>query len=371
MNTAPIIPLPNIHLSMDEDDHLSVRLVYSDEQDDKAVFRLDDQKSLLFGSVSLSDDGVLEVVPCGNCYGSAVIIYSVTEIDLPEGQPLSATGRVHVTVDPKQDPPLLYYATLPTYEARMATDGALMDVPVEQNTQDGTSISLPVALFDHDHGDILTLLVNPPSVGNVSVSKTLPATNATSIFEDALMNGTQIPPPTIKEYLIEYTAPGKYFGKVEIALVAHDQNSSYSNVLTVKVYVLAMPCQNQGRCSGNLSDPHCQSLERAYSYREYSCVCQPGYSGLLCQTEVDECAPEPCGVGYDCIDQVNGYVCVAKISSSGSSSSLHPGAIAGICIALVVAAVAVLGWLVWRKKMRRKTRMEITRSGSIYLVAII
>lgn len=365
VNTAPTIPIPDLHLVMDEDDRLSTRLVYSDQEDDNAVFHLVDETSSLLTAVSLSDDGLLEVVPCSNCYGSAVIRYMITEIDLPEGNPLSATGRVHLRVEPKEDAPLLYYATIPSDEVRSVEEGALIYLPVEQNKQEGTFISLPVAVFDPDEADNLTLLVNVPPVGNVSVQEQeiVSSTNATSPFEHTLINVTQMPSPAFKGFVVEYAVSGNYFGTAEIQVVAGDQSYSYSNVLTVKVYILAMPCSNEGRCVGNQSDPQCQSLQRAYSYRGYSCFCRPGYSGMLCQTEIDECASGPCGVGYDCIDQVNSHICVAKVSSV-PATPLHPGAIAGICVALLVAVSAVLvGWLVWRKKKQQKNPRRRTGSG--------
>ena len=40
------------------------------------------------------------------------------------------------------------------------------------------------------------------------------------------------------------------------------------------------PCQNSGTCSNGVN--------------EYSCSCLPGYTGDECQTNIDECASNPC-----------------------------------------------------------------------------
>ena len=39
------------------------------------------------------------------------------------------------------------------------------------------------------------------------------------------------------------------------------------------------------------------------------CVCIPGYEGPECQTEIDECLPEPCQNGATCLDLIAEYQC--------------------------------------------------------------
>ncbi|NWX81336.1 SNED1 protein, partial [Alca torda] len=55
-------------------------------------------------------------------------------------------------------------------------------------------------------------------------------------------------------------------------------------------------CQNGGRC---------QALNRTAT-----CLCQPGYTGADCQTEVNECESSPCLNGGHCVDLVDNYTCV-------------------------------------------------------------
>ncbi len=42
------------------------------------------------------------------------------------------------------------------------------------------------------------------------------------------------------------------------------------------------------------------------------CTCQQGFTGERCQTEVDECASQPCGPNGECIDEVDGYSCACR-----------------------------------------------------------
>jgi hypothetical protein len=54
------------------------------------------------------------------------------------------------------------------------------------------------------------------------------------------------------------------------------------------------PCQNDGVCV-NEGDGH-------------ACECAPGFTGIDCELEIDECAANPC-VNGGCTDEVNGYAC--------------------------------------------------------------
>ncbi|KAH0517158.1 Sushi, von Willebrand factor type A, EGF and pentraxin domain-containing protein 1 [Microtus ochrogaster] len=55
------------------------------------------------------------------------------------------------------------------------------------------------------------------------------------------------------------------------------------------------PCHNSGTC---------QQLGRGYV-----CLCPLGYTGLKCETDIDECSSLPCLNGGICRDQVGGFTC--------------------------------------------------------------
>ncbi|KAK3103766.1 hypothetical protein FSP39_021728 [Pinctada imbricata] len=55
------------------------------------------------------------------------------------------------------------------------------------------------------------------------------------------------------------------------------------------------PCRNGGSCIDGVN--------------RYTCNCLPGYTGNTCATNINECASNPCRNGGSCIDRVNGYVC--------------------------------------------------------------
>lgn len=49
----------------------------------------------------------------------------------------------------------------------------------------------------------------------------------------------------------------------------------------------------------------------------FSCECQPGYTGLICSTQVLECHSNPCQNRGRCIDLVNAYQCNCLPGTSG------------------------------------------------------
>lgn len=65
------------------------------------------------------------------------------------------------------------------------------------------------------------------------------------------------------------------------------------------------PCENGGSCI------------RQGITQNYVCNCVPGYTGNLCQTEIDECASHPCQHGGTCGDGVNMFYCFCSPGFNG------------------------------------------------------
>ncbi len=49
----------------------------------------------------------------------------------------------------------------------------------------------------------------------------------------------------------------------------------------------------------------------------FVCSCEQGYTGSLCESDINECASNPCRNGGTCTDQVNGYICQCPVSHTG------------------------------------------------------
>ena len=70
-----------------------------------------------------------------------------------------------------------------------------------------------------------------------------------------------------------------------------------------------MPCLNGGKCV-DLGD-----IKHGDHY--YKCVCQPGFTGKNCETNINECDPSPCLNGANCVDGVNDYTCKCAAGYTG------------------------------------------------------
>ena len=44
----------------------------------------------------------------------------------------------------------------------------------------------------------------------------------------------------------------------------------------------------------------------------------PGYTGSTCETDIDDCDPNPCQNGGTCSDEVNAYNCICVEGYTGT-----------------------------------------------------
>uniref|UniRef100_A0A1W7RAV2 Cadherin EGF LAG seven-pass G-type receptor 2 n=1 Tax=Hadrurus spadix TaxID=141984 RepID=A0A1W7RAV2_9SCOR len=106
------------------------------------------------------------------------------------------------------------------------------------------------------------------------------------------------------------------------------------------------PCMNGGRCESRTSHTYhcicplgyygkmCQYFNPCFSSPclngvchnisevIFKCRCNPGYSGDLCETDVDECSAYPCQNGGTCKDGINSFRCFCKPGYRGKKCQI-------------------------------------------------
>lgn len=107
--------------------------------------------------------------------------------------------------------------------------------------------------------------------------------------------------------------------------------TNYTNTLCNQYnYCFSMPCGNNTSCFNTPTGPVCAcgalnitclnngTCVNIPNTNQTTCLCTPGYSGLFCQTEINECASSPCQNGGSCQPLVNSYQCTCSYGYSGS-----------------------------------------------------
>nr|XP_022314607.1 neurogenic locus notch homolog protein 1-like [Crassostrea virginica] len=124
-----------------------------------------------------------------------------------------------------------------------------------------------------------------------------------------------------------------------------------SNTCSIKNFCSSNPCQNNGVCSTSFNDFVC-SCPTGYTGKlcqhdinacetnpclsggtcvdkpgnqGFECVCAAGYTGPLCQSNIDDCTPYPCDStgSLRCEDAVNDYICHCRAGYTGKNCSIE------------------------------------------------
>ena len=82
----------------------------------------------------------------------------------------------------------------------------------------------------------------------------------------------------------------------------------------------APPCHfSAGSClSATGSVANSTRLDSCVAVDEYECICEAGWSGAVCDENVDDCAAGPCENGGTCTDAIDGYSCLCAQGWEGA-----------------------------------------------------
>lgn len=71
----------------------------------------------------------------------------------------------------------------------------------------------------------------------------------------------------------------------------------------IKIYINLVPCQSEVSTACQNGGSCYVNVGRVY------CACPPGYTGIQCEMQIDNCINLPCLHGGDCNNLVNNYTC--------------------------------------------------------------
>ena len=164
-----------------------------------------------------------------------------------------------------------------------------------------------------------------------------------------------------------FEVPSKFLNPVGVKYFIDDNPSLFSCNFGIKleIYVRSrqqpycinsvMPqsgvCSGMGLCASNASKfftrnytclcpnsylgNYCEELDSCHSSRNpckngatcrditdgladsFNCTCLPGYTGNLCDTNINECASQPCQNKGFCVDYINRYTCLCEPDTEG------------------------------------------------------
>ena len=275
---------------------------------------------------SLTIKGILNCSLEEDFYGNDQITIRITETGLPQFErPFSMEKTIPIYVQPTPDKTERFFLDENGQIYREKRPSMIQVFHTDAN--DTTSYFVgTIILADVDGGEIFNhrSLIRFTALGNstYSLKETTLSINTTT---DLMASKYR----TLKAYDVRFSYSGAISGKMTLNFIAKTVDS-YTPSVTLDLYILKNPCVH-GICSHRKTGTAgCNDLTRSVSFDKFECICAAGYTGEWCQIEVNECAPEPCALMFDCEDLVNGYQCNINIPKLMAILLCSTIAIAGV-----------------------------------------
>ena len=291
-----------------EDVLLTVPIETVDLEKDDLIFELDVGPQ--HAVCSMSSKGVLNCSLEEDYYGDDEITVKITETGLPlYERPFSVKKSIPIHIQPVPDKTERFYIDPngQMYSDKRPSMTQLLHTDANDTTSFYTGT---IVLADVDGGEIFDYhrLSSFTALGNSTYS--IEETELTENITNQLMASRY---RTLKAYDVTFSYSKAISGKMTLNFIAVTSDGAYTPSITIELYILKNPCE-YGICKHKtMGTAGCDDITRSLSFDKFSCICTAGYTGQWCQIEINECAPEPCALMFDCQDLVNGYRCNINI----------------------------------------------------------
>ncbi|XP_063447918.1 uncharacterized protein LOC134727466 [Mytilus trossulus] len=299
-NTPPHITTSELFVSEDMDDLQGKNgqraIQYEDSESDEVEFTI--LQPPLHGHANITSDGTIVYLPDSNYNGADFIIVKVVETGLlPPFHPLSATRNITINITPINDAPVLMpFESEFIFEETEIPGKGLKSVQI---LLDGNLTKK----YDLGHVTFLDVDFVNPSINGINYTMRMNNTLLSNFsFEPIQFHGM-----LKKKLKLSLSVDKTFYGRTVFTARGYDQARYTTKNLEVNVYILIAPCVH-GNCL-NKTLTECDDIERASSFEKYSCKCDRGYTDEWCQTDINECDPNPCSVFYDCEDLIGYQKC--------------------------------------------------------------
>ena len=308
-----------------EDDFKPVVIEVFDAEDDELLYDILEMPA--HGDCSIDSDGLLNCTFEDDFYGDDLITINITETNLVEG---AKAYTVEKTIP-------IHVSNVKDYTDRYFVDttGA---VYADKRPRMHRTFYTDANMTELFHAGYIILGTTDNNEEFEQITKFIPLGPSEVLVDPVPMyqvysqNSSMMERyATVRAFNVSFSYSKFISGQMTFSFIGMTKKDTFTPSITMDLFVLNNPCVH-GVCShvffGTVG---CHDISRSLSFDKFTCICDIGYTDQWCQTNIDECASDPCSWLFDCEDLVISYNCNINV----------PKLILVILIPLLVIAVVV------------------------------
>ncbi|XP_061168902.1 uncharacterized protein LOC133178171 [Saccostrea echinata] len=296
-NSPPEVDIDTI-VTMEDTPIIDFQIPYHDDEMDSVQFYLLQNSDIGFANLTMN--GRLTYYPKTDFFGKDSIRMTLTD---NAKYPATVEKIIWIEVNEINDMPMFaFHNNDSSYDVM---ENKSLTLIFEGNSTSHHLFNFGFAdVDDNETLSFISTLTNTKDV-NITITRTDNAWFLNDRFGEKDMRSLQ-------EYEADMVINKNFHGDFYYYILGFDSHRYYTERLETHIFILWSPCV-YGFCSPKFNtSPSCQDISRADSFDFYKCTCHPGYTGIWCENEINECQQQPCGDLFNCEDKVNSYECVLK-----------------------------------------------------------